>query len=138
LTPSRKAYHARWVLPIASSAIADGAIVVEGSVLQYVGPSANAVADQHVHLGNVVMMPGLVNAHTHLELTALRGFLEGLDFREWLRVLTEARRTVLTPDALMDSAMIGIHEGLLAGITTFADCTESGVPIAAMRAAGRV
>ncbi len=124
------------MLPIASSAIADGAIVVAGSVLQYVGPSATAVADRHVQLGNAVLMPGLVNAHTHLELTALRGFLEGLDFRDWLRVLTEARRVVLTPDALMDSATIGIHEGLLAGITTFADCTESAVPIPAMRAAG--
>lgn len=136
MTSVRTAYHARWVLPIASSAIADGAIVVEGSLLQYVGPSVGAVADRHVQLDNAVLMPGLVNAHTHLELTALRGFLEGLDFRDWLRVVTEARRAVLTPDALMDSATIGIHEGLLAGITTFADCTESGVPIAAMRAAG--
>ncbi|MEP6834716.1 MAG: amidohydrolase family protein [Gemmatimonas sp.] len=133
---ARIAYHARWVLPIASPAIADGAIVVEGSVLRSIGSSVNATADRHVRLGNAVLMPGLVNAHSHLELTALRGFLEGLDFREWLRVLTEARRLVLTPDALMDSATIGIHEGLLAGITTFADCTESGVPIAAMRAAG--
>ena len=105
-------------------------------MLQYVGPSAGAVADRHVQLGNAVLLPGLVNAHTHLELTALRGFLEGLDFRDWLRVVTEARRVVLTPDALMDSATIGIHEGLLAGITTFADCTESGVPLAAMHAAG--
>lgn len=135
-TAPRVAYHARWVLPIASSAIADGAIVVQGDTLQYVGASANAIADSHVHLGNCVLMPGLVNAHTHLELTALRGFLEGLDFREWLRILTEARRTVLDADALMDSSTIGIHEGLLAGITTFADCTESGVPIEAMRRAG--
>jgi len=136
LTSTRTAYHARWVLPIASSAIADGAIVVAGSVLQYVGPSMRAVADRHVQLGNAVLLPGLVNAHSHLELTALRGFLEGLDFRDWLRVLTAARCVVLTPDALMDSATIGIHEGLLAGITTFADCTESSVPLAAMRAAG--
>ena len=136
MTSTRTAYHARWVLPIASSALTDGAIVVEGCLLQYVGPSVGAIADRHVQLGNAVLMPGLVNAHSHLELTALRGFLEGLDFRDWLRVLTEARRVVLTPDALMDSATIGIHEGLLAGITTFADCTESGIPLAAMRVAG--
>lgn len=132
----RVAYHARWVLPIASSAIADGAIVVQGDTLQYVGASTGAVADSHIQLGNCVILPGLINAHSHLELTALRGFLEGLDFRNWLRILTEARRTVLDADALMDSATIGIHEGLLAGITTFADCTESGVPIEAMRRAG--
>lgn len=133
---TRTAYHARWVLPVASSAIADGAIVVEGSRVQFVGPSTNAHADEHVQLGNSVIMPGLINAHSHLELTALRGFLEGLDFREWLRVLTNARRHVLDAEALMDSCIFGIHEGLLAGITTFADCTESGVPLRAMRAAG--
>jgi cytosine/adenosine deaminase-related metal-dependent hydrolase len=77
-----------------------------------------------------------VNAHTHLELTALRGFLDGLDFRKWLGVLTGARTEVLDGNALLDSATIGIHEGLLAGITTFGDCASSVAPLAAMRATG--
>ncbi|MBC8085947.1 MAG: amidohydrolase family protein, partial [Phycisphaerae bacterium] len=136
MSQTRTAYHARWVLPIALSAIVDGAIVIEGSTIRYVGVSAGAVADVHVRLGNCLMMPGLVNAHTHLELTAMRGFLDGLDFRKWLGVLTGARNDVLDANALIDSATVGIHEGLLAGITTYGDCASSVAPLAAMRATG--
>ncbi|MGV3710589.1 MAG: amidohydrolase family protein [Gemmatimonas sp.] len=140
MSARRIAYHARWVLPIASSAIADGAIVVEGGTIQFVGTSAEAKAsphvDEHVELGNSVLMPGLVNAHTHLELTVLRGFLDGLPFEKWLRVLTVARNEVLDAEALLVSATTGIHEGLLAGVTTYADCAMSTAPLAAMRAMG--
>jgi cytosine/adenosine deaminase-related metal-dependent hydrolase len=136
LSQSRIAYHARWVLPIASSAIPDGAIVVEGATIRYVGASSGANADTHVRLGNCLLMPGLVNVHTHLELTAMRGFLDGLDFRKWLGVLTNARNDVLDAGAMLDAATMGIHEGLLAGITTYGDCASSVAPLAAMRATG--
>lgn len=79
------------------------------------------------------MMPGLVNVHTHLELTAMRGWLEDLPFRKWVVRLTEARRDVLTPERLLASARLGIAEGLLAGITTYADTCESGTVHQAMR-----
>ena len=81
-------------------------------------------------------MPGLVNAHCHLELTAMRGFLEDLDFRRWILRLTNARRAVLDRDALLDSARYGLEEGLRAGITSYADTCESGVVMQAMREAG--
>lgn len=133
---TRTAYHARWVLPIALPAIADGAIVVRGATIEYVGPSSGAVADQHVQLGQSILLPGLVNAHTHLELTAMRGFLDGLDFRKWLGTLTAARNAVFDAGTMLDSATLGIHEGLLNGITTYADCASSTAPLAAMRATG--
>lgn len=81
-------------------------------------------------------MPGLVNAHTHLELTAMRGFLDGLDFRKWLSTLTAARNAVFDAGTMLDSATLGIQEGLLNGITTYADCASSTAPLAAMRASG--
>jgi cytosine/adenosine deaminase-related metal-dependent hydrolase len=129
-------YRARWVLPIASPPLADGVVAVEDDRIAFVGPPAHAPAGDDVDLGNVLLMPGLVNAHCHLELTAMRGFLEDLDFRRWIIRLTGARRAVLDRDALLDSARYGLAEGVRAGITTYADTCDSGVVVQAMREAG--
>ena len=129
-------YHARWVVPISRPPFRDGTVVEDGGRLVYVGPRADAPAGDDVDLGNCALLPGLVNAHTHLELTVMRGFLEDLDFRSWIFRLTKARREVLTPEALLDSARAGIAEGLLAGITTYADTNDSGAPFHAMRELG--
>lgn len=136
MSTSRVAWHAAWVLPIASPPVRNGAVVVEGDRIAWVGASARAEADVHEHLGDVLLLPGLVNAHTHLELTGLRGFLEGLPFRDWLRALTLARRDVLSTDDLLDAARLGVAEGLRAGITTYADCSASGVPVRALVESG--
>ena len=129
-------YRARWVIPICSPPIADGVVVVDGAHITYVGAADGAPAGTDVDLGDVLLMPGLVNAHTHLELTAMRGFLEDLDFRRWILRLTNARRAVLDRDALLDSARYGLEEGIRAGITSYADTSESGVVMQAMREAG--
>jgi 5-methylthioadenosine/S-adenosylhomocysteine deaminase len=133
----RRGYRARWVLPISAPPIPDGVVVVDGERIAVVG-SAATVADTLpcIDLGDAVLLPGLVNAHSHLELTAMRGLLEGLEFRDWLRMLTVARRDVFDPPTLLDASLHGLHEGLRHGITTYADTTESGVPLEAMRLAG--
>ncbi len=129
-------YRARWVVPIVSEPVRDGVVAVDGDRIAYVGPPGEGPsADEH-DLGDVLLLPGLVNAHTHLELTAMRGFLEDLDFRRWILRLTAARRDVLDTAALLDSARYGIEEGLRAGVTTFADTSDSGVVMRAMRDAG--
>jgi len=128
-------YHARWVLPIATAPIANGTVVEREGRIAWVGPRAEAppaTDGPDVDLGDVLLMPGLVNAHCHLELTAMRGFLDGLAFREWILRLTHARRAVLSYDDLLDAARLGIEEGLRAGITTFADTGDSGSGFEAM------
>ncbi len=125
-------YHARWVLPISRPPIEHGTVVEHEGRIAYAGERRGAPDGTDVDLGEVALLPGLVNAHTHLELTVMRGFLEDLDFRSWIFRLTRARREALTPEALVDSAQAGIAEGLLAGITTYADTNESGAPFRAM------
>ena len=127
-----RVYCAQWVVPVATPSIVDGAVAVEHGRIAYVGSRADAPDGARVELGDAALLPGLVNVHTHLELTAMRGFLEELDFRPWILRLTAARQAMLTPALLLASAKAGIAEGLLAGITTYADTSESGVTIQAM------
>ena len=125
-------YHARYVVPISAPPIANGTVAVADGRVAYVGDRSGAPTGIDRDLGDVVLMPGLVNAHCHLELTAMRGFLEDLDFRSWILRLTSAKRAVLTPDMLLDAARYGITEGLMRGVTTFADTSDSGVGFDAM------
>lgn len=129
-------YSARWILPITAPPIENGVVACEDGVIRFVGRTEDAPPGDDFELGDSVLLPGLVNAHTHLELTAMRGFLEGLVFEEWIDTLRRARTAVLDDDALLDSARLGVIEGVEHGVTTFADTSASGVPARAMRECG--
>jgi len=129
-------YHARWVLPITQPPIENGTVVENGGKIIYVGPRAGAPAGEDRDLGDAILMPGLVNTHTHLELTVMRGFLEDLDFSDWIDKLRQSRNEILDDAKLLDSARFGIIEGLEAGITTYADTCSTGVVMPAMRELG--
>ena len=116
---------ARWVLPLAGEPIAHGAVLVgAGGRIERVGPEAavprpaGAVA---VELGDAALLPGLVNTHSHLELTALRGLVRDLPFVSWLRTI-RAIKDGLDAGAFRAAARWGVLEAFGAGITTLADC----------------
>ena len=125
-------YRARWVVPVSSPPIEQGAVGVVNGRIAFIGPADHAPAAERVDLGEAVLLPGLVNAHTHLDLTAMRGFLDGLSFFSWIRTLTAARREVLSESDLLDSARTGLREGLLAGITAYGDTAPSQAAFDAM------
>jgi len=69
-------YSARWVVPVSAAPIENGAVAVEGQRIAGVGPAPEIVEtfpDSKIEqLGEAIILPGLVNTHTHLELTAMR------------------------------------------------------------------
>jgi len=123
-------YSARWVLPIAFPAIDFGAVAIQEARIAAVGTAAEIIArfpDARVEdFGQSVLLPGLINAHSHLELTVMRGFLEHEepDFFAWLRKLTVARMG-MTPEDLFVSAACGAVEAARAGITCLADSSSA-------------
>ncbi len=124
-------YLANWVVPVSSLPIANGAVVVEGDRIVAVGPQS-AVSSQFPSaatrdFGEAAILPGLVNCHSHLELTVMRGYLEREenDFFAWLRKLTIARLERMTTDDLYLSAASGAVEAARAGITCVADAADS-------------
>ena len=125
-------YHARWVLPITQPPIENGTVVETGGVITYVGSREGAPPGRDYDLGEAILLPGLINTHTHLELTAMRGFLENCQFAAWIDKLRQSRNEVLDDAMLLDSARFGIAEGIEAGITTYADTCSSGVVMQAM------
>jgi 5-methylthioadenosine/S-adenosylhomocysteine deaminase len=129
-------YHARWVLPISAAPIENGTVAVADGRITYVGPRAGAPRGPDNDLGDALLMPGLVNVHTHLELTVMRGFLEDLDFAQWIMRLNRVKRAVLDREQMLDGARLGVEEGIRAGITTYADTCDTGVAFDAMLEAG--
>lgn len=126
-------YCARWILPLSSPEIVDGAVAVDGQKIVSVG-NRNTLLEQFPEaatreLGESVIIPGLVNAHSHLELTAMRGFLEdeAADFFAWLRKLTSARLERMTADDLRVSASWGACEAARAGVTCVADASDAAL-----------
>jgi 5-methylthioadenosine/S-adenosylhomocysteine deaminase len=133
----RTRYHARWVVPVSRPPIANGTVITEDDRIVWVGPRAEAPSGgSDDDLGDAILAPGLVNAHTHLDLTMLRGALEDLAFADWVGTLIRVKREVLTAADFTDAAMLGIAEGLSAGITTFADTADNDAPFRAMCALG--
>jgi cytosine/adenosine deaminase-related metal-dependent hydrolase len=125
-------YSARWVLPVSAAPIEHGAVAVAGPRIVGVGARDEIAArfpeTQVENFGQSVILPGLVNTHTHLELTALRGYLEKeeSDFVAWLRKLTIARLERMTADDIRVSAMWGACEAVRAGITCVGDASDFG------------
>jgi len=130
-------FSSRFAFPITSSPIEKGAVAVDGSFIRAVGPHDEILrkfpgAEQR-DLGDVALLPGLVNAHTHLELTHFGPFKErrGLFFKEssfvdWLMRLGIRRRIkarLLGSRPFIRAYRNGLEMLRASGITCFGDIT---------------
>ncbi len=85
-------YRAAWVLPISGRPIAGGAVAIDRDLITAVGPYDGGGVEE---LGDVAILPGLVNAHTHLELSWMRGQVPaGTSMPAWAASVMGLRRSV--------------------------------------------
>jgi cytosine/adenosine deaminase-related metal-dependent hydrolase len=139
-------YHADWVLPVSEPPLRDGWVTVEDDRITAFGavPPPQASFSGDVDLGAVVILPGLVNAHTHLELSYLRGLVPpATRFIEWIRMIMAARRERPDPGTpeIVDALEAGIAEALRYGTTLVGDVSNtliSAGPLARGPLAGRL
>jgi cytosine/adenosine deaminase-related metal-dependent hydrolase len=122
-------YRAAWLLPVSQPPIRDAWLRTEGGRIIAFGHSrpGDFTADDEIDLGDVAVLPGLVNAHTHLELSWTRGRIpESSDFNAWIRKIidlkVEAAEHGEAVDAAIDEA---IREARAFGTAVVGDVTNT-------------
>lgn len=116
---------ARWVFPVAGSPLERGLVTIAAERIVAVEPLGSCRPD--LDLGNAAVLPGLVNAHTHLDLTGLRGQCPpSHPFTAWLRAVIRHRRTI-TPSQIENDVRAGLTESLSQGTTLLGDIAGQGL-----------
>jgi cytosine/adenosine deaminase-related metal-dependent hydrolase len=120
--------RARYIVPIAGPPIAGGVVVVHGSEIVSVGRDTLDVAVED--LGDVALLPGFVNVHTHLEFSDLAAPLgtPGSNLPDWIREVLGHRRNARAGDA--EAISSGLAESLQSGTTTLGEIATSDWRIA--------
>jgi cytosine/adenosine deaminase-related metal-dependent hydrolase len=114
---------ADWVLPVEGAPIEDGAVAFEDGRIVAVGTTDELGEGERFEEAAIV--PGLVNAHSHLEYAVYAGFGDGLSFAPWILIHIE-RKARLGFEQMEAIARLGAAECLRSGITTVGDCSFSG------------
>ncbi len=132
--------QADWVLPINGPPIRNGAVIVRHGTIDEVGDAGalrrERSAEQTLEFPGCILMPGIVNTHTHLEYSAFRGLMQPSGFGRWMLGLLRARRKLDLEDYAA-SALWGALECVRNGVTSIADTTYEGWIVGrAARAAG--
>src|SRR5438270_5656532 len=101
---------ARWIIPVHGPALENGTLTLAGERIVSIQPRGRQHADQD--LGNAAILPGFVNAHTHLDLTGLRGRVPpARHFTDWLRAVIRHRRS-LSSEQIQADTLAGLTECL--------------------------
>ena len=130
-------FRAAWVLPIAGPPLRDGWVAVENGIVVGIGTAGTrgTVGD----LGNVAVLPALVNAHTHIELSYLAGAVPpAVQFLDWIRAVISARRRYPDPrdPAILSAARAALAAARASGTGLIGDVSNTLVTVPLLREAG--
>jgi 5-methylthioadenosine/S-adenosylhomocysteine deaminase len=114
------AISADWVIPVDGPPLRKAHVAWEDDRIVEIAPGVT-----ERHFDEAMILPGLVNAHSHLEYAVYAGFGDGRVFGDWLGVHI-ARKRALVHDEMVAIARRGAADSLASGITTTADYSFSG------------
>jgi 5-methylthioadenosine/S-adenosylhomocysteine deaminase len=103
-----------------------GAVAIQGDSIVAVGPEPEITggysADEIINCGGKILMPGLINAHTHVPMTLLRGLADDLRLDVWLMgYMMPVEREFVSPEFVRLGTLLACAEQIRSGITTFND-----------------
>jgi len=105
--------------------IEDGAIVTKGNIIFDIGKKdileERYLPKRRLEYGHGLIMPGLINAHTHIAMTLFRGLADDLPLMEWLNEHIFPAERKLTAEMVYWGSLLGCAEMILSGTTTFCD-----------------
>lgn len=147
LDPSHcRILFARWVLPMSGPPLKDAAVIIEGNTIadllfrdeltyKYPPQFLEQLPEKPHDYGDAILLPGLINLHTHLDYSALRCSDVESGMFDWICGLVE-RSSKWSPDQWRSSAAYGAREAALAGTTCLVDSSFSGLSVHAIAEAG--
>jgi len=127
------AIRARWVLPVAGPPVEGGWVVVQGDRVLAVEQQPPSYPGRD--LGDVALLPGLINAHTHLDLSDLTVPLgrPGMTLVDWIGLIAQHKFQQPSAPAIVEQ---GLRESARLGTTTLADVAQHAPPLAALESLG--
>src|ERR1700686_2236734 len=116
---------ARWIIPVEGPPLQRGTITIRGDRVTALEPHGFRTPD--VDVREAAILPGLVNAHTHLDLSDMRGKAPpGPDFTHWLRAVIRHRRQ-RSEEETAQAVRVGLNEALSFGTTLVGDIAGGGL-----------
>jgi cytosine/adenosine deaminase-related metal-dependent hydrolase len=131
--------RARWILPIAERPLLNGWCAIDRGRIAAVGRAGAALPFRDdaplVDLGEMAVLPALTNAHTHLELSWMRGRVPRSGrFTDWVRTMLQTRRDQSPPDdAIVASVEDAVDELRASGTGFVGDVSNTLVSVAPLR-----
>lgn len=118
--------RAKYVVPVAGEVIEDGMLEVRDGRIAHVGHVDGLLSRGAVDFQDAVLCPGFINAHTHLELSALAQRVPpSADFTSWLMgVVRESARHLSNPEDIRNSVRTGVRDSLRSGVVAVGDITR--------------
>jgi cytosine/adenosine deaminase-related metal-dependent hydrolase len=146
ISPDSQLLTASWVVPVCSEPIKDGSLIISGDKIDFVGPLAELanvcsakdlgrLSENKIDYADSVLVPGLINLHTHLDYSFARGLPADNGMFEWMKALV-ASGSAQTTDQWQAAALYGATQSALAGTTCVVDSSFTGNSLDALAAVG--